>query len=136
MSKDYAIAISRFGLPSNQFLDLTPMEFWTAIKDKDEYELSKIKPVCEAIRMETWWLFNAAVDTRSRIRKKERLMAFPWDKGYVAKTPQTREEMKGVMKFMAIGGNQPGGVRDRRLNKEKDRQKKLDAQRKRTLKQK
>lgn len=92
--------------------------------------MSKIKPVCEAIRMETWWLFNVAVDRRYRIRKKERMMSFPWDKEKVIKEPQTREEMKAVMKLMASGkSRKSGGVRENRLNKEKARQLKLKHQR-------
>ena len=130
MSNDYSIALSRFGLSVNQFLDITPLEFWLAIKDKDEYELSKIKPVCEAIRMETWWLYNAAVDRRSKIRKKERLMTFPWDKERSLKKPQTREEMKDVMKLMSSGKKKGIGVRERRLAKERLRQQKLHQQRK------
>lgn len=137
MSKDFAIAVSRFGLTLDQFLQLTPLEFWLAIKDKDEYELSKIKPVCEAIRMQTWWLYNVAADRRSKIRKKERLMAFPWDKERELKKPQTREEMKDTMKLMASGKRRKGmGVRERRLHKEKLRQERLQQQRDRNLKPK
>jgi hypothetical protein len=114
-------------------MDITPREFWLAVKDKDKYEESKIKPVCEAIRTSTWWLVNVAVDKRSKVRKKERIMTFPWDKAYTPKKPQTREEMKEVMKMMAIGKLRPGemGVRERRLHKEKLRQQRLQQQRER-----
>ncbi|KKL46137.1 hypothetical protein LCGC14_2348570 [marine sediment metagenome] len=120
-----------------QFLLLTPLEFWLAIKDKNEFELSKIKPVCEAIRMQTWWLFNIAADRRSKIHKKEKLMIFPWDKEGALKTPQTEEEMKDTMKLMASGKQSKGmGVRGRRLHKEKLRQERLQQQRNRNLKPK
>lgn len=116
---------------------LTPLEFWLAIKDKNEFELSKIKPVCEAIRMQTWWLFNIAADKRSKIHKKEKLMIFPWDKEGALKTPQTEEEMKDTMKLMASGKKSKGmGVRGRRLHKEKLRQERLQQQRNRNLKPK
>ncbi len=116
---------------------LTPLEFWLAIKDKNEFELSKIKPVCEAIRMQTWWLFNIAADKRSKIHKKEKLMIFPWDKEGALKTPQTEEEMKDTMKLMASGKKGNGmGVRGRRLHKEKLRQERLQQQRNRNLKPK
>ena len=117
-------------------MDITPLEFWLALEDKDEYEQSKIKPVCEAIRMETWWLYNAAVDRRSKIRKKERLMAFAWDKERELKKPQTKEEMIATMKLMSFGNRKGMGVRETRLHKERLRQKKLLAQRKLKLKEK
>lgn len=87
--------------------------------------------MCEAIRLQTWWLFNVAADRRSKIRKKERMMAFPWDKEKALKRPQTKEEMKDTMKLMASGKRSKGmGVRERRLAKEKARQQILHQKRK------
>lgn len=92
--------MARFGLTAHEFLQMTPIEFYCALKDHDEIEIAKIKPACEAIRMSTLWLVNIQLPNRKRVRKAERLFAFTWDKKQDTK-PQSPEEMKGVMRAIA-----------------------------------
>lgn len=84
----------------SQFLQLTPREYYLALKDNEKILLSTTRPVCEAIRMSTWWLANLQITQKSKkIRKPEKIMRFIWDDDY--KEPQTLKQMKNVMKFIA-----------------------------------
>lgn len=87
--------MARFGMSPGEFLEITPLEFYNAIKEFDEVEISKIKPVAEAIRMSTWWLVSVQLPKKKRIRKPERLWTYPWDQ--TKKKPQSPAEMKNVM---------------------------------------
>jgi hypothetical protein len=94
------VALSRFHLTWDQFLDLCPVEFWLALKDHERCEEDKVKPVCEAIRMSTLWLVNVQLPKKYRVKKKEKIMSFAWDKNRTKRVPQTAEQMKSV--FQAI----------------------------------
>lgn len=89
--------MSRFNLSWTKFLKLTPIEFFLALQDQEEFEISKIKPVCESIRTSTWYLLN--VQVKKRIKKPQNLFSLPWDIiSGSEKEPQTLQEMKNVMR--------------------------------------
>lgn len=77
------------------------MEFFVSIRDREKYDkkLNELiyQPLAETIRMQTMHLFNVAV-TKGRISDPRKLMRFPWDE---EKEPQTKEQMKQVMKDIA-----------------------------------
>lgn len=95
MTKDYAIALNRFNLNWNEFLFLTPLEFFLALKDQEQLDVSKMMIQCEAIRTSTWYLLN--VQVKKKINNPKKLFKFPWDND-TQKEPQTLEEMKNVMR--------------------------------------
>ena len=102
--KDYAIALSRFGISVSAFLDLTPKEFFLALKDRSEYDVDVVegtlKPICESIRLSTLKLINVQLKRSDQITNPRKLWVHYWEKR-VFKKPQTREEMKSVMKSIA-----------------------------------
>lgn len=83
------------------FLEITPKEFFLALKSKGKYDgnfaESNIKWICNTIRTQTLYLYNPIVDKKSRKHDPRKLIHFPWDKDSYKK-PQTREKMKQVMK--------------------------------------
>jgi hypothetical protein len=81
-------------------LDLTPKELYLAIKNKEEYDghavKSIIRPVCEVIRLEAFWLVNLQLEKTKKIKHPSKMIKFEWDEQL--KERQTPEEMKGVMR--------------------------------------
>jgi DnaJ-domain-containing protein 1 len=92
------MALSRFQLDWDQFLQLTPLEFFLALEDNEQTETQKIQIIAEGIRLSTWWLVNLQV--KKKIRRPEKLWGLPTD-GMARKEPQTRDQMKNVMKAIA-----------------------------------
>ncbi len=90
------MALSRFNLSWVKFLKLTPIEFFLALRDQEEFEISKIRPVCESIRTSTWYLLN--VQIKKKIKEPQKLFTLPWDVLISGKEPQTLQEMKNVMR--------------------------------------
>lgn len=91
------------------FLELTPKEFFEAVKNREEYDgyavKAIIRPLCDVIRLQTQYLFNISVPRKDRVKDPKKLMQFSWD--YESrKEPQTYEEMKAVMKAIAKGSKQ------------------------------
>ena len=96
------MAVSRFGFTWHMFLSLTPREFSLALEDNQRNELSRVRPIAEAIRMSTWWLVNIQLEKGKKIKKKEQLMMFGWESEEdLHGKAQTAEEMKSVMRFIA-----------------------------------
>lgn len=79
-------------------MELTPLEFSLALKDNERFEISKIQPLCESIRISAWYILNTKL--KRRIRNPKKLFSFPWDVE-VNKQPQTIEQMKNVMRAIA-----------------------------------
>ena len=98
MSYEYAIAVSRFGFSWDEFLDLTPREFYLALKDTDDFQMLALKPICNAIRLSTYWLVNIQLPKNKKIRNPKKLWEHSWDRNEL---PQTKEEMIRTMKFIA-----------------------------------
>lgn len=88
------------------FLELTPVEFFAAVKSKEEYDgyavKSVIRHVCETMRLQTHWLVNIQLPKNKKIKNPRQMMRFLWD-DEIIKPSQTREEMKSVMKAIASG---------------------------------
>lgn len=113
VAKEYAIAVSRFGLDMDVFLELTPYEFFHALNDYEQVEQSKVIPICESIRMNTLWLVNVQLPRGKRVRRAQQLMKFPWD-GRQQRKAQTPEQMKNVMKMIAASTANNKSRRQRR----------------------
>lgn len=82
------------------FLDLTPIEFFEALWEKEKHEedivMAYVRPLCESIRMSTFHLCN--LQLKRKINDPKKLMKFNWENSTPA---QTREEMKKTMKQIA-----------------------------------
>ena len=100
LTKEYSIALNRLGLNWDEFLFLTPREFYLALKDGDDLELQRVKPIADAIRFSTLWLVNIQLPRNKKIRKPEKLWTHYWDQ-FTNKVPQTKEQMVKTMKFIA-----------------------------------
>lgn len=98
------MALSRFGLNWNEFLDLTPYELYHAVKDKEEYDTEKIQSivrlVCETIRIHALYTINIQLPRNKKIRNGRNLWAFSWERGSTVE-PQTIDEMGMTMKLIA-----------------------------------
>lgn len=92
------MALSRFGMSADAFTDISPREFYLALKDDAQTKQEQAKIVCETLRMQTWYLVNLELPQHKRIRKPRHLMSFPWDERMVAQTP---EEMRRMFRLIA-----------------------------------
>lgn len=118
VERDYVFALSRFGMPFEVFLELSPKEFFSALYEKEKHEadmvLAQIKSICNVIRLQTFHLVNVQLPKGKQVRDVKQLMKFEWDK---ARPAQTVEEMKGIMKAIAQsfkGKGKTDGTRKRR----------------------
>lgn len=97
------------------FLELTPKEFFAALKNREEYDgftvKAVIRHVCETIRYQTFWLVNLKLPKNKKIRDPKKIMAFTWESENV-KEPQTHEEMKAVMKAISSGAKRSKNKKD------------------------
>ena len=88
------------------FLDITPLEFYNALIDKEKYDThgieATVSAICDTIRMQTWYLMNIQLPAGKKISNEKNLMLFPWDHED-SKEPQTKEEMIATMKMIAGG---------------------------------
>lgn len=107
MSRDFAIAVSRFGIDFNSFLDLTPREFFLAIQDKEQYDVDLVEAnyqmISESVRFIGWRLFNIQVPRKHQIRTPQKFMKFPWDEKYQKKAKKKNmsvDQMKAVVKSL------------------------------------
>lgn len=89
------------------FLELTPNEFYLALKSKNDYDglliETEVKFVCETIRQQTLHQVNIHLQRKDRYKDPTKLFGFSWDKETKkrGKEPQTKEEMLAVMKLLA-----------------------------------
>ena len=99
------MALSRFGLSWEHFLDLSPKEFYDALKDDNERKEQEIKvitrSISETIRMQTILLMNISgkslkkdIDNDVKMKK---VFPFSWDQ----EETQTIGQMKTIMKTLA-----------------------------------
>lgn len=90
-------------MPFEQFLDLTPREFFEGLREKEKYEEEmltyQVRMVCETLRTQTAHLMN---QQGAKVRNVKKLMKFPWERA-AAKPAQTQEQLKVTMKAMAKG---------------------------------
>jgi len=90
------------------FLLITPKEFYDALKDKGDYDKLEAEtiliPICEAIRLDAFHQVNIQLPRGKKYRSARQLFTFYWDKVRNPKKPQTKKEMKKVMKSIAGAG--------------------------------
>lgn len=84
-------AISKLKISSEDFYNLTPIEFDYAITDylkekehTERFELSKM-------RIQTFLLLNIQLDKESRFNTPEDMMPFNWEVGEVKEIPKLNE---------------------------------------------
>lgn len=118
VERDYVLALSRFGMPLNVFLDLTPKEFFNSLREREKHEgdviMGQVRTICETIRLQTLHLLNVQLPKGKKIRQPKQIMKFKWDQ---AQPAQTVEEMKQIMKAIARsfkGKDKKDGNRKRR----------------------
>lgn len=86
------------------FLDITPGEFYLALRyegerKKDEVD-AMVRIICETIREQTLLLYNIQLERKDRVSNPKKLMFFPWDE---EDDDQTKEEMINTMKSISKG---------------------------------
>jgi hypothetical protein len=90
-------------MPFKEFLELTPVEFYTSLWEREKHEenvvLAQIRTICETIRLQTYHLMNVQLPRGHKIKDYKKLGTFTWER--VPKPAQSFEEMKGIMKAMA-----------------------------------
>lgn len=88
-----------------QFLDLTPYEFYEGLREKEKHEeqlvLSNVRTICETIRLQTLHLVNVQLPKGKKVSNIKKLMLFKWEKE--PQPAQTQEQMKAIMKALAKG---------------------------------
>ena len=89
----------------NTFLDITPKEFYHALEYKEKYDVhivkATIRPICETLRTQTWYLMNIQLPRGKKIVHEKKLMQFEWDAEDIRK-PQTKKQMVATMKDIAM----------------------------------
>jgi hypothetical protein len=90
----------------NSFLEITPKEFYAALKDRNEYDgelvEANVKMICDTLRIQTKYLMNIQIPKRKdRVKNEKLLMQFPWDIKNNSPKYQTKEEMIATAKQMA-----------------------------------
>lgn len=94
--------MSRFGLSAKQFYDLTPLEFYEALKDYAAQEKTKGQIHYEAARFICVSVWNSSgKKLRQPIRDVKDFMPFPWEKTKV----QDWTEMMAAMREVATKQN-------------------------------
>jgi len=88
------VALSRFGLTWDEFLDLSPVELHYALKDSNAREFALQRSIYESMRLQTMCLLNISGKAlKKEITNPQQWMPFAWEK--VKK--QSVEEMKAIM---------------------------------------
>lgn len=127
------MALMQFGITPDDFYDLCPCELSYAVfhKQKEiniqvELEQNKTRIITDCIRMAATILYNNTRPPKTpAIRNPKKLFGLPWDNEH-KKIPQTREQMKAVMKIIAASTrDKPGGVVSERRKKARALREKL-----------
>src|SRR5262245_54082658 len=83
VARDYVYALSRFGMPLEQFLELTPREFFDALWEREQHEqdvvTAQVRIICETIRMQTAHLLNIQLPKLRKIDDLKKIMTFKWE---------------------------------------------------------
>lgn len=110
------IAVAKLGLTVDAFYDMTPREFFFALKAKTQEEDNNFKSMMEAARYISLNIWNSAGKSLKRAETDpKKLLPLPWDKITVKK--QSVEEMKSIL--MGIAKDQNKYVD--KMKKRKDR---------------
>jgi hypothetical protein len=92
-------------MPFEQFLDLTPFEFYEALREREDHEdqltLAYVRTICETVRLQTYHLVNIQLPKGKKISNVKKLMLFKWEKE--PQPAQTQDQMKAIMKALAKG---------------------------------
>lgn len=82
-------------------MEVTPLEFYEAIKDDTDTRVQQVRLIADSIRMQTLWLVNIQLPRNKKIRNAKKLWQFPWD-DEGRKAVQNFDEMKQVLKRIAV----------------------------------
>lgn len=117
LSELFGIAVSRFGLSWDEFLELSPIEFHWALKDSNMREFNLQRSIFEAMRIQTVHLMNISGKSLKReITNPQQWMPFVWEKTTKSVKKQSVEEMKEIL-LSIISGVKRKNERLRRLKK-------------------
>ena len=97
----------------DQFKEITPREFFGALKDEKDRREYKTRIIADSIRMQTLKLLNIQLPRHKKIRSEKLLWHLPWDFDAGKVKYQTAGQMKNVLKAMArdTKGNKKRGAR-------------------------
>lgn len=89
------MAVSRLGLTSREFYQLTPVEFHHAIIDHEKIHFTPMKRICELLRMNGVTIHNSAFGRKKsdKIKNPAEYVEFTWERPKV----QTVEDMKSFV---------------------------------------
>ncbi len=101
------MALSRLHIAPQQFYDLSPAEFYEALKDHQDRETIKleqqVQSIYDAMRLNALVVYNSAMGRKKGIKNPKDLFAFPWDK---QEKEQSNEELKaGLLNYFTKHNN-------------------------------
>jgi len=104
------IAIGRFGLTSNEFYELTPIEFHYALKHHENAYFEPLKMVCSVLRMIAVVVYNSAYGRKrsDTIKDPSKLIQFAWEKPKVQTVEQMKDLIVGLSHIKGIKVTQKG----------------------------
>ena len=107
------IAIARFGMTSNEFYQLTPIEFHYALKDCEATQKAYFEPVkliCEVLRMVAMTVYNSAYGRKRAqlIKDPAKLIQFSWEKTQVQTVDQMKAFIVGLAHIKGVKVTQQG----------------------------
>jgi len=91
----------------DEFYDLSPVEFFLALKFRAEYERRRVQELYEIARMQAVWLINVQPQVQPKLARYDALARFPWEKEAISDVKQDTAEMKAAM--MSIAGAHKAG---------------------------
>jgi len=101
------VAVSRFGISSEDFYDMTPAEFTEAMEDWQEVQkvrtLEPIKAIWESTRWLAMEINNQNPYRKRTIKDPREVRKFPWDEK--PKKQQTVEEQRRILYQIAKDHN-------------------------------
>lgn len=98
------LAVAKLSIPVDAFYDMTPREFYYALKAKMNEEDNQFKSMMEAARFISMNIWNSAGKSlKKSITDPKKLLPFPWDK--IAIKKQSAEEMKSILMGIARDQN-------------------------------
>lgn len=97
------MALSRLHITPQQFYDLSPVEFYEALKDHQDRETimleQQVQSTFDAMRLNALVVYNSAMGRKKGIKDPKKLFQFPWDK---EEREQSDEELKaGLLNYFS-----------------------------------
>ena len=97
---------------SVEFYDLSPVEFYFALKSVGDYRLQQQKDLYEVARLQAAWLINVHPHVKPKLRNVYEIIRYPWEKSAISPPKiQTQDEMKNAVLMLASALGAKQGTR-------------------------